>query len=782
MKRIHVFFLSVVLIFFIGFNRCDATHIVGGELNYLYLGNNIYEVSLTVYRDCYNGIAPFDDPASIGVFDASGNLYSSSLVYIHDQNNVANVINSPCLTPPANVCYQVAHYIFTTVLPPRAGGYTLAYQRCCRNGTIANLANVNNTGATYFATIPDPAVAVNNSNPVFVNWPPTFICMNVPFTFDHSATDVDGDSLVYEVFNPYEGADPVSPMPQPPDGPPYSHVYYQSPYSYLNPFGGVPIQINSVTGRMTATPNALGQFVYGIGVKEYRNGQLISETFRDFQVNVVSCPQITVASIFSPTISCGSLEADFLNNSYNAATYTWNFGDITTTGDTSSLMNPSYEYPDTGDYWATLVAYSGVNPLCNDTAVGLVHVYPVFNANFGVINTHCTDFFQFNDLSYGIGGIANFWDWSFGDGDTSSQQYPTHTYANPGAYQVRFIASTDSACLDTVVRTIHVLPNPESQFAISIDSCTYTVNITDASTLGNTYQWSFGDSDTSSLRNPQHVYLAPGSYDILQTVFTDSLCVDTTMMHISLPPLPTPDFSYSVAPCDSNVTFTNLSTDYVSAQWIFGDNTVSHELSPQHTYELAGTIPVQLVVMSAAHCPDTLEKTIQFVSYKAAKFDFKVDSCSGIVNFIDVTENAVIYDWDFGDGTTSTEKNPKHQYSNAGKYTTYLKVNNETGCVDSARNVVTFELPDGEKIFVPNTFTPNGDGLNDYFAISVFRPCDIYSIEIFDRWGKMIYQNEDAAEMVWDGTYQGDQVPGDIYVYLLKREGMQRQGIVNVIR
>ena len=156
------------------------------------LGGNQYRVTLTVYRDCYNGQAGFDNPAAIGIFDSNGDLVASLDATITNSGAVANTINSPCLVPPTNVCYEYAVYQFSTLLPPISGGYTIAYQRCCRNSTILNLANVQSTGATYFATVPDTLVVQDNSSPYFNLLPPTFICSGVPFTFDHSATDPDG--------------------------------------------------------------------------------------------------------------------------------------------------------------------------------------------------------------------------------------------------------------------------------------------------------------------------------------------------------------------------------------------------------------------------------------------------------------------------------------------------------------------------------------------------------------------------------------------------------------
>lgn len=776
--------LGVILLFcFSLMNTTEATHIVGGEMNYRYLGGNLYEIRLTVYRDCYNGVAPFDPEANIGIFDANGSLVSVISPSINDQQQVPNAINTPCLIPPSDVCYEVAHYVFTTSLPPRAGGYTIAYQRCCRNGTIANLANVNETGATYFVTVPDQAVAAVNSNPVFNSLPPTFICQNAPFEFDHSAADPDGDSLVYELCTPYNGADRFDPQPLVPASPPYDSVVILPPYSVSNFLGGTPLTIDPITGVMKATPSSNGQFVYGIRVKEFRNGFPIGETIRDFQVNVVPCPQITVASIFSPTIVCGSLVAAFTNNSFNAATYAWNFGDSSTVSDTSSLQNPNWLYPDTGNYMATLIAYSGINPACNDTAQGIVRVYPVFNAAFDFTNTRCKPSFNFQDQSYGIGGSASFWNWSFGDGQVSATQHPSHTYAQPGVYDVQLITSTDSACQDTLKKTISVLQVPIAQFETTLDTCKQEISITNTSSYAAGYHWDFGDAFYSENESPVHHYSAAGTYMVQGTVVTDSGCVDTSdVFTVTIPPLPKAGFIESVPTCDSTVTFTNLSTNASAFSWDFGDGTEADAASPQHTYQLSGRIPVTLIATSLYGCKDTLTNEVFFVSFKKASFRTFLDSCSGYVSFTDVTDNAVIYHWDFGDGDTSSLKEPVHKYSTDGTFDVVLKVNNETACIDTFVQATRYEAPLGESVFIPNAFTPNADHLNDIFKIEIFRPCDTYSLVIFNRWGQKVYEIKDATGTAWDGTLDGRQIEAGVYVYILKGSTLEKRGILTITR
>lgn len=164
-----------------------------------------------------------------------------------------------------------------------------------------------------------------NSNPVFNNFPPLFLCVNNPFVFDHAATDANGDSLYYDFYTPYNGDTGVGPL-----DPTYSSntaiftpIVWQPGYGTTNPLGGAPLTLNHSTGLLTGTPTILGQFVVGVVVKEYRHGNYISSTLRDFQFNVVNCPNPPVAiggdDITINNGCVGRLSA----SGYNASTVTW---------------------------------------------------------------------------------------------------------------------------------------------------------------------------------------------------------------------------------------------------------------------------------------------------------------------------------------------------------------------------------------------------------------------------------------------------------------------------
>ena len=262
-----------------------ASHIVGGEMSYECLGNNQYKIILKVYRDCQsinvNGTTtPFDAPAAITFFTGNNVQYQTSpgLTSVDVLYNTSLYpdeididLSNPCLIPPSDVCVDQAVYETTVTLPFNSLGYYASYQRCCRNNNINNIGNPGQTGATYTIYISDLGQTSCNSSPTFNNFPPVVICNNQPIDFDHSATDAQGDQLVYSFCAPSVGASPNNPQPNDASAPPYGNVSFTNPFTPVAPLGP-GISIDPATGLITGTPTTNGQFVVGVCVDELRNG------------------------------------------------------------------------------------------------------------------------------------------------------------------------------------------------------------------------------------------------------------------------------------------------------------------------------------------------------------------------------------------------------------------------------------------------------------------------------------------------------------------------------
>ncbi|HZV70398.1 MAG TPA: T9SS type A sorting domain-containing protein [Saprospiraceae bacterium] len=283
----------ILFICLIAFKTVSATHIIGGSLAYRDLGNSIYEIRLEVLRDCYNGgNAPFDDPASVGIFNNVGfepiGYPDGQVLIAFDELETSILDSTSACSFPSDVCVVRTVYVKTVVLPPVEGGWTLSYQRCCRSVIILNLIDPLNTGMTFETHINSTIV---NSTPAFKKNVPYAVFVNTAFVYDASATDADGDSLAYELITPYVGGDMLYNMPHPPPPPPYQLALFKPPYSLSNMLGGnYPLTINPKTGEMTAIPPTVGSFQIAYVVKEYRNDTLIGTNAREFAFVVTYPP------------------------------------------------------------------------------------------------------------------------------------------------------------------------------------------------------------------------------------------------------------------------------------------------------------------------------------------------------------------------------------------------------------------------------------------------------------------------------------------------------------
>ena len=569
------------LLLLISHSGLFASHIVGGELFYTRINATQYRISLKLFRDCFCvNCAGYGDPEYISVFDSQGNLINQIDISFPGAQQINPPINNNCMVQP-DVCVERAIYTKVVSLPPRIGGYDLVYQRCCRNVTISNI--LLDAGATYLAHIPGSEVTSVNSSPSFNNFPPIYICNNVPLSFDHSATDPDGDVLRYELYTPYSGADPNCPDPSPNSGgggcptaptpPPYAAVTWLSPFGLNNqlnnpPTGLTDLRIDSITGRLTVTPNTLGQFVVGVKVKEIRNGVVLGETLRDFQFNVATC-NIPIASIpssnFNPatglglfTLNCDNYSVSFRNTTFNPPpqtnplTYFWDFGVPGITTDTSSAVNPTYVYPDTGTYRVMLVATKEINAInCGDTTYAEVKVYPLFRAGITLRDTCVSNDIFLTDSTISNTGQINSWRWSFGDGTSSQLRNPSKQYSNPGTYNVTLITTNDKGCRDTASRQIVIFPNPAPAFTVNSGSCVFDTlsftNTTSGSIVSNL--WSFGNGQTSTLRDPRQNYNAAGNYTVTLSVTNTSGCTAQSSRSITVNALPVLSISPDTTIC-----------------------------------------------------------------------------------------------------------------------------------------------------------------------------------------------------------------------------------------
>lgn len=565
-KNSNKWLLSFSIFLFLGVfsaGEAFASHIVGGELTYRCLGDNRIEIILTVFRDCENALpeADFDDPASVTVFrkTQSGvyNLFTPTinleggttatgqiLLFFNGADTLRDPIPTGCLDEELapDVCVQRAVYRRTiTRFPSFRGDLHLVYQRCCRNTLITNIEEPLETGASYRVTLTQEARESCNSAPEIADFPPLFLCRGVPFSIPQGGPDIDGDSIVYSLCAPFEGATMGQPKPQPANPPPYDSVRWITPlYSTLDMLGNPddPLTIDPQTGVISGTPLINGQFLVGICYEEYREGRFINNFRRDFQLNIRSCDFGPIADFILPEKLCDD-SYRFINTSIDANVFEW----WVDSGDGPVFFSdeedpPTYQFPDTGQYFVTLIA--GRDTLCFDTLTKPIQItISGLIADFDVVLEECQDSIVLAPVDLSTDSIAEIvkWFWEVDTGDsvlTSTDQAPKWVFYNPLTVDIRLTVTSSDSCTESILKENIKLGIFDFEFVgDTVEICpwepTRIVLISDPDLM---YTWS--PERGLDLTNPHDPIVITDSSTLYRVTITDGICevVDSIMVII----------------------------------------------------------------------------------------------------------------------------------------------------------------------------------------------------------------------------------------------------------
>ncbi|MBI4931763.1 MAG: PKD domain-containing protein [Bacteroidetes bacterium] len=487
---------------------------------------------------------------------------------------------------------------------------------------------------------------------------------------------------------------------------------------------------------------------------------------------------------FTVTSNCFNNPTVFTDQSSNGniTQWNWDFGD--TPPAFSTLQNPSHTYNAAGTYTATLIVTTAEG--CKDTASLTVVVFPVPSVNFSSGNVCINSPTCFTDLSTISSGSISAWSWNFADPNSganniSNLQNPCHTYTAAGTYTVVLTVSSNNNCQSTTILQTTVLTPPVALFTAP-DVCLNAPTVfTDGSTGPTSWSWQFGDGGTSGVQNPQHTYLGYGNYIVTLIVSSGATCADTAYDTVLVNPLPVVNFAADKVCIGDTTSFTDLSFipagTISSWNWNFGDGNSDTVQFPVHAYASAGNYNVTLTCTSNNNCTSSV--TISVLVYPLPIADF-LSSPAPTIDLIDPAEfndlstgAPVQWFWNFGDSTGDTVQNPFHLYADTGAYVVTLIVVSNNGCRDTVQKTV--EVKDFV-FYIPNTFTPNGDELNDFFfgtGLGITQ----YEMSIFNRWGNLIFTCKvndvpQTLPCMWDGKARGgsskERVQEDVYVYKIK--------------
>jgi gliding motility-associated-like protein len=402
----------------------------------------------------------------------------------------------------------------------------------------------------------------------------------------------------------------------------------------------------------------------------------------------------------------------------------------------------------------------------NDTMVFVVSQLPAVTV--GPNDTLCQN--SPADVLSGFSPTGGTWT---GTGITNPSGTFSPATAGVGIFTLYYTFSDpNSGCKNTDSMQISVdsLPNPMlSNTATICQGGSVQLNAYG----GVTYAWSpsTGLNDTS-ISNPISTDTQSIVYTV--TVTAASGCSNTASIAANYVSSIVDSFSTEGGPCaGSAILFGNdypdTSATYV---WYFGDGSSSTAENPTHTYANVSepdTFNVTLIA-TVNGCPDTFTAPEVVVPNVTANFSatptITYNDPSDPVLFNNTSLNATEFNWNFGDLTTSTLQSPSHVYLQPGTFTVALYASNQYGCQDSLIRVEYIEIFQLPKLFIPNAFSPNGDGNNDILKV-IIGSVNYFEWSIYDRWGEKVYESNDPLGG-WDGSFKGKpELPG-VYAYYLR--------------
>lgn len=605
-----------------------------------------------------------------------------------------------CFNSNSSGCYEQIYYIDTISIRETDGLFYVFFANCCRTSIISNIFEPDSVSTLNYIDVTPAAYHLSNSSAQLIRRNFLRFCVGEPLEYNVEVLEPDGDQLVYklcDVFGVRVG-NGVS------FDPPWPTVQYLLPtYATNYPLGQGGLSIDPITGQLSGTPQFVGEFTVGICVEEYRNGVYLSTVRQDIAISVVPCTPLLEANLSAETFDTGG---------------------------------------------------RAVYQLCNENTLTLTNLS-------------------------GPEEVVTSYEWYVDYPDQplqSTDKHPTFIFDQPGVFQGHLVANPDSSCSDTVFFVVEVSDLATDYFS-QYDTCdTGPVNLTAApvsSAAITRYYWEFGDggrvdTDADTVR---HQFANAGNYPVQLVVENQYHCRDTLIRDLIWRPAPevivvSPDVAVGCTPLTTTIRDRSQPIDSTyELYWEFGDGAIGSGRAPQHVYSDTGNYTVYLSITSPLGCfVDTVfENLIIADARPEAAFSWSVAAEPENfteVQFIDESQRALGLNWIFDTlSPPDFRSDPSYVFPDTGNHQVRLIVEDQYGCFDTlTQSIGIIPL---QTYFLPNAFTPNGDGLNDQFVgIGLTDYLLDFKLEIFNRSGGVLFTSNNAAQG-WDGT----NAPAGVYLY-----------------
>lgn len=543
-----------------------------------------------------------------------------------------------------------------------------------------------------------------------------------------------------------------------------SKVTVGSIYNWYWNFGDAT---SSVLQNPSKTYAAPGDKLVKLAVKSFQGCE--SDTVQTL-LHIYSVP--TAAFTFTDSVCIGSPAFFYDNSTPNGDPinkWYWTFSDST---GVVNVQNPVHYFKTPGMHTAILGVSANGASTCQGSISKTVFVVdkPTAYFKYNAICQSATT--TFTDSSYTSGGIpVNQWWWNINGGITGTQNTITTSYPNAGTDTVRLVVQNSKGCIsDTLKKAVVIDPKPAAKFGTSLPLCDGTaVQFSDSSAVTGSsitaWSWIYNNAEWSTLQNPVKIFTSGNQTVGLAATSALGCKSDTAYKTFFVNPVPSVSMNFKDACKFAPVSFTAVDNSGTVSQWKweFGDGSIANVQNAQHTYTANGTYKVKLYASAATGCyADTLEKDIIIYGTNAFAGNDTIAAAGQPVQLH--ATGGLSYTWSpanlLNDAFSAT---PIAVLNNTQIFT--LKAATPEGC--ESYDDVEVKIYKGPDIYLPNAFTPNGDGRNDMFRGIPVGLQEFNYLKIFNRWGQLVFNTSDYRNG-WDGNWLGQKQPGGVYVVMVK--------------
>ncbi len=448
---------------------------------------------------------------------------------------------------------------------------------------------------------------------------------------------------------------------------------------------------------------------------------------------------------------------------------TWHFGD----GINSGAISPKYSYFSNGVYAVTLIETSEQG--CKDSITKVVNVYASPRVNFDINSvTQCFagNWFELMNKSTLSEGSMKF-NWDLGDGRaTSDNENLGYSFSAPGTYKITLLAISNNNCRAEYASYVYVNPTPSGTIAIPVDTNFCEGSFIRLATSGtSSYQWYYNGTAISGANAQIYNAAETGVYSVrlINEFSCSALAANSVQLNKLMKPFA--GFSFNKTCVGLSTEFTNESLVNLSGsikyRWTFGDGDSSIETNPNHQFIKSGIYDVQLSI-TPKNCPQLAHAQIKRISIQPETIGVRYSTINAVKSK-DISLSArnllsARYNWIPSSGLSDAiVYNPVFNYTSTQQY--LVQVTTMEGC--SFTDTLLVRVFSEKQIFVPDLFSPNGDGKNDRLTPIFSGINRLKTFRVFNRWGQIVFQTSKIGDG-WDGTLRGTNQPVETYTWMVE--------------